>query len=109
MQVAEVELQVVGDGLCKASGRATYATGHADRDAAATVLDAAFEGSQRVQIDLSGVDEGGSVVLSLMLSWLRQARHHGRELTYANVTPELMELIKFTGLDGILLSNGALK
>jgi ABC-type transporter Mla MlaB component len=81
----------------------TYETARAVHVATRAELAVTFEQSpESVEVDLSGVTSGNSLVLSLMLTWLRQARQQERNVIFSAVPSQLLELIRFTGLDGIL-------
>ncbi len=101
-----MRLEPVSDYTYRASGSATFESGSDDRDVTAAVLDEALEQHAALEIDVSGIEASNSIVLSLMLAWLRQARHLEKDLKFKNIGAPLSELIRFTGLDGILLNNG---
>jgi anti-anti-sigma regulatory factor len=68
------------------------ATDESDQTAAAPTL----------TISLGGVTDGNSVLVSLMLVWMRRARAAGVELSFVDIPPLVMNLIEFTGLDEVL-------
>lgn len=88
---------------CRVEGAVTYETArvvHAStRAELASTLQAAAD---CIEVDLSGVTSGNSLVLSLMLSWMRVARQQERQMVFSAVPIGLLELIRFTGLDDIL-------
>jgi ABC-type transporter Mla MlaB component len=101
---AEVALVRVAAGHCRVEGRVTHASARSAYEATqgslAGLLDeAAVDG---LDVDLSGMASGNSLVLSLMLSWWRQARRAGREIRFVGVPAALGEQARFTGLGGIL-------
>jgi ABC-type transporter Mla MlaB component len=55
-----------------------------------------------VQVSLGGVTNGNSVLVSLMLVWMRRARAAGAEIQFVDVPPLVSNLIEFTGLDDVL-------
>jgi ABC-type transporter Mla MlaB component len=55
-----------------------------------------------LELSLTGVTDGNSVLVSLMLVWLRRARHTGIGIRYVDIPPLVMNLIEFTGLDEVL-------
>jgi ABC-type transporter Mla MlaB component len=99
-----VQIETVAAGKCRASGSATFASGADDRQATNDAIGTALDDAETLEIDLSGIDDSNSVVLSLLLSWLRHARASGREIVFTNMPPGLTELVRFTGLDGILFA-----
>jgi ABC-type transporter Mla MlaB component len=55
-----------------------------------------------LNVSLGGVTDGNSVLVSLMLVWLRRARTAGVDLCYTDIPPLVMNLIEFSGLDEVL-------
>jgi len=55
-----------------------------------------------LEVSLGGVTDGNSVLVSLMLVWLRRARDVGVGMRYLDIPPLVMNLIEFTGLDEVL-------
>ena len=56
-------------------------------------------------LDFSGVISCKSVILSLLVAWARFALQADKQLTYINLTPKMMELIKLCRLQEILSHN----
>ena len=72
---------------------------------ARNVIDGAsiFEGDMKeVDIDFSEIISSDSSVVSLMLSWFREAKRRGLVINYRNLGDSEKSLIKLYGLDGIL-------
>jgi anti-anti-sigma regulatory factor len=55
-----------------------------------------------VEMSLSGVTEGSSVLVSLLLVWMRRARAAGVDIVFVDIPPRVATLIEFTGLDEVL-------
>jgi hypothetical protein len=55
-----------------------------------------------LEVSLAGIKDGNSVLVSLMLVWLRRARHAGVGIVFVEIPPLVMNLIEFTGLDDVL-------
>jgi ABC-type transporter Mla MlaB component len=55
-----------------------------------------------VAISLGGVTNGNSVLVSLMLVWMRRARAVGAQVRFVDVPPLVSNLIEFSGLDDVL-------
>ena len=55
-----------------------------------------------VEVSLGGVTNGNSVLVSLMLVWMRRARAAGAQVRYVDVPPLVSNLIEFSGLDDVL-------
>ncbi len=56
----------------------------------------------RLEISLGGITDGNSVLVSLMLVWLRRARAIEVDLCFVDIPPLVMNLIEFSGLDEVL-------
>ncbi len=55
-----------------------------------------------VELSLGGVTEGNSVLVSLLLVWMRRARAAGVDIVFIDIPPLVATLIEFTGLDEVL-------
>jgi len=90
------------------AGEPTFADAKGARDR----LDAAFAEVQAasadstvtrtVEVSLAGVTQGNSVLVSLMLVWMRRARRAGVGILFVDIPPLVSSLIEFTGLDEVL-------
>lgn len=58
----------------------------------------AINGSQAVEVDMSGVTEVDSVAISLLFEWLRQARESRCDLMYSNLPANLTSLALLYGV-----------
>lgn len=56
------------------------------------------DGSQVLEVDLSGVAEVHSVALSLLFEWARQARAKNCRLAYSNLPANLVSLASLYGV-----------
>lgn len=81
-----------GDRL-RVSGRLTMET-------AAALFKSGLQpnGQTALVVDLSGVESVDSAAVSLMLSWLREARRTGITLSFANVPDNLLSLTHLYGV-----------
>ncbi len=61
-----------------------------------------FQHQPPAWIDLAGVSHCDSAGVALLVEWLRQARTDGRDLKFANSTPQMLEIVKVTNLDMLL-------
>jgi phospholipid transport system transporter-binding protein len=68
---------------------------------------AAFGDSTAVAVDFSGVTEGDSAGLALLLEWLRLARKAGRRLQYEEVPEQIVALARISEVEDLLLENGS--
>lgn len=103
----EVTIVRVAPGRFRVEGSVTHANARAAYESTCATLagllaDTSETVSEAVDVDLSGVTSDNSLVLSLMLSWLRQARQSGREIRFCGMPATLNEQIRFTGLAAIL-------
>ena len=55
-----------------------------------------------VEISLAGITNGNSVLVSLMLVWMRRARTARVGILFVDIPPLVSNLIEFTGLDEVL-------
>jgi len=55
-----------------------------------------------IEISLGGITNGNSVIVSLMLVWMRRARKAGVVILFRDIPPLVLSLIEFTGLDEVL-------
>lgn len=56
-----------------------------------------------VRVDLAGLTAGGSVAVAVLLAWFRQAAMLDLSIRFANVPPELVNVIEFSGLDDVVM------
>ena len=102
-----MRIERIEQGKCAVEGDVTHATARETRAETEAALSLLLGESDDVRVDLSRVTSSNSLMLSLMLSWLRQARAAGRKLTFERAPADLDDLIGFTGLDRILPLGGA--
>ena len=53
-------------------------------------------------LGLSGLTSGSSIMVALMMGWVRYARRVDRAIEFADLPPKLAQLLDFTGLDAVL-------
>lgn len=63
-----------------------------------------FTAGTGMTIDLQQVAQADSAGLALLIEWLRWARKAGLSLTYINIPPQMLELIRVNGLQDTLLN-----
>ena len=63
-----------------------------------------FSAGTSMTIDLHQVAQADSAGLALLIEWLRWARKAGSSLTYTNIPPQMLELIRVNGLQDTLLN-----
>lgn len=58
-----------------------------------------------IEVDMAKVDVVDSAAVSLMLSWLRQAKAQGMQLSFVHVPTNLKSLVDLYGLSEVLPLN----
>ncbi len=58
--------------------------------------------TDRVEIDLRGVVHSDSAGLALLVQWMRQARHAGKEIRFLNIPRQMLAIARVSSLDRIL-------
>lgn len=53
-------------------------------------------------IDLGEVTELDSSLLAVLLAWMREAKAHGRQITFANLPEGLATIARLYGVNGLL-------
>jgi len=61
----------------------------------------AFEG-ERVIVDLAGVTGADSSALSLLLEWVRRFSGSGRQIAFANMSPNLRSMADLYGIADLI-------
>lgn len=52
-------------------------------------------------IDLSGIEQSGSVGVSVMLAWMRAAAAEGKEIQFLDMPPKMFDVARVSGLDEV--------
>jgi phospholipid transport system transporter-binding protein len=81
-------------------GALTFATVAAVRSQGRQLLHASGEG---MSIELQEVDKIDSAGLALLIDWLAEARHLGRQLRYVEPPPALLALAKLSEVTQLLI------
>lgn len=68
----------------------------------ALIARVAAEGQQTVQVDLAGLKVASSVLLSLLLCWVRTAANAGAAVEFAGQSAALAELARLNGVESLL-------
>ena len=58
--------------------------------------------TRTIEVSLAGIEHGNSVLISLMLVWMRRARRAGVGILFVEIPRLGSSLIDFTGLDEVL-------
>jgi len=60
------------------------------------------QAAQPIEISLAGLQSHNSLVVGLMMSWMRYAHRHQVKLVFSHVPDRLFNIIEFSGLTGTL-------
>jgi len=60
------------------------------------------DGSNSIEIDLSGLVRSDSSGLALLVEWYRSAEQHNKTISFVNLPPQMLAIAKVSGLDKIL-------
>ena len=63
---------------------------------------AAFEGQERVELDLQGVTRANSAALALLLEWLDLGYSKGFQLGFSNLPDSLVAIARMSNVEGLL-------
>jgi anti-anti-sigma regulatory factor len=81
------------------SGPVDYTTAVQAREDVEKLIDAQ-EGT--LVLGLSEATEGSTIMVALMMGWVRYARRADRTIEFKDLPPKLAQLLDFTGLDAVL-------
>lgn len=96
--MSEVRLEPAGDGRFVVNGDLTFET----------VTDALeqskelFADHATIELDLSGVTDGDSAGLALLLEWVNWAKHYVREIRFTNIPPQIIAIAQISEVDNML-------
>lgn len=63
---------------------------------------AAFRGVTELDLDLSGVPEGDSAGLALLIEWLRLAKQQKQKLRFSNIPVQIAALARISEVETLL-------
>jgi phospholipid transport system transporter-binding protein len=64
-----------------------------------------FRDAPQIDIDLSGVPEGDSAGLALLIEWLRLANHNKQKIEFRNLPAQLAALARISAIEDLLTPN----
>jgi phospholipid transport system transporter-binding protein len=86
------------------SGRVTLATLMTLRRAGEAAI---AEAEDEVEFDLSGVENGNSAGVALLIAWFREAERLDKRIVFRHVPEDLLNIVDLSGLTPVLpLRNG---
>ncbi|MBZ5757887.1 STAS domain-containing protein [Pseudomonas sp. S5(2021)] len=97
--MSEGRIERGGNGELRLSGELDHRSGAALREQGRALIRASSGG---VRLDCSGVERSNSVGLSLLLSFMRDARAGGQAMQVVGLPQEMRDIAKVSGLDEIL-------
>ena len=56
-----------------------------------------------VSVDLGGLERANTLTVALLLAWYRAARLHDTPIEFVNLSSDLRNIVRFSGLDPVLL------
>lgn len=80
-------------------GRVRFANLMEIREAGEAAIDA---GGERVVIDLSGLENGNSAAVALLMAWYRAADAQDKSIRFVRAPVELENIIELSGLRDVL-------
>ena len=92
-------LERVGDDRLRASGRLDFSTA----SQALRVGNEAIGNTSDQVVDLSGVTEGDSAGVAVLVEWVSAAVAAGVGLRYENVPPQMLAIARISDLEDLLL------
>ncbi len=60
-------------------------------------------GQSPLRVDLAGLETANSVSVAVLVAWYRAAAREEKSIDFVNLSPELQEIIEFSGLSRLLL------
>ena len=57
---------------------------------------------EHVVMDLSGLEDGNSAAVALLMAWYRKAELEGKELEFRRAPAELIKIIDLSGMTSVL-------
>ena len=70
---------------------------------------ASFRGATQLDIDLSGVPEGDSAGLALLIEWLRRAKQQKQKIQFSNIPTQIAALARISEVESLLTPKSAAK
>ena len=98
MSQASITERAVGQ--LQLAGVLDYSTGPKLREQGARLI--AASSAARLALDCSAVEKSSSVGLSLLLSFMRDAKKLGREVSISGLPHDMQQIAKVSGLEDVL-------
>ncbi len=100
---ATATLEPLGDGRFKVSGPLNAGTAGALLERSAEL----FKDVSNLDLDLSGVPEGDSAGLALLIEWLRVARKNKQQIHFANLPQQIAALAVISEVAELLVPDAS--
>lgn len=95
---AEGQLVSVGEGRFRVTGILGFET----VKALLATSRQQFAGAKQIEVDLTGVTQGDSAGLALLIEWLRIAQGAGKSIRYTGIPDQLRALARISEVDELL-------
>ncbi len=59
-----------------------------------------------VRVDLGGLERASTITVAVLLAWYRAARSNDKAIEFVNLSSDLRNIVRFSGLDPVLLDAG---
>ena len=56
-----------------------------------------------VRVDLGSLERASTVTVAVLLAWYRAAHFHDKSIVFVNLSSDLRNIVRFSGLDSVLL------
>lgn len=96
--MSELTFEDQGDGKFALQGKLNFETVADALEKSKTL----FADHARVELDLTGIDDGDSAGLALLLEWVNWAKNYVREIRYINVPNDILVIAQISEVDDML-------
>jgi phospholipid transport system transporter-binding protein len=94
----ELEFEALGDGKFAMRGDLGFETVTGALEASKDL----FEDYPRIEIDLSGISEGDSAGLALLLEWVNWAKFYVREIRFIGIPKQIRAIAEISEVEDML-------
>jgi phospholipid transport system transporter-binding protein len=94
----EFKLEALGGGRFRISGAMTFSNVTAILEASKEL----FGETPLIKLDLSGVAQGDSAGLALLLEWINWSTAYGREIRYSGIPSQILAIARISEVEDLL-------
>jgi len=98
LPIADFKFEALGAGRFRIAGAMTFATVTAILDCSKEL----FGDEPVIKLDLSGVVQGDSAGLALLLEWINWTTAYGREIRYFGIPAQIMAIARISEVEELL-------